>query len=67
MVLSLPEPTKKTALCRAQEAVVGLDPSSALIWWDDVMWDYKFKEERPILMSRPAILRALLRKPRSYR
>jgi hypothetical protein len=68
MVLSLPEPTKKTALCRAQEAVVGLDPSSALIWWDDVMWDYKFKEEKRILLGRTGVMRELLRRKRhSYR
>ena len=58
MVLSLPEPARKSAVYRAQQAVEGLDPTSAMIRWGQVISDFKGEDEdEPISMGRRAALR----------
>src|SRR5205807_801344 len=58
MVLSLPEPARKSALFRAQQAVEGLDPTNAMIRWSQVMSDFKGEDEdQPISLGRRGMLR----------
>jgi len=51
LCLALPEPTAKPAMLRAQEAIKGLDATSAMIRWNQIMAESE-KEEAPIVMGR---------------
>jgi hypothetical protein len=58
LCLSLPEPTKKSATMRAQHAVEGLDPTSAMIRWNQVMGNFEDEDQdKPISLGRRAPLR----------
>src|SRR5947207_7032963 len=54
--LSLPEPAKRSALMRAQEAVEGLDPSTAMVRWNQIIGDFE-EEEKPITLGRRGLMR----------
>lgn len=51
LCLALPEPTAKPAMLRAQEAIKGLDATSAMIRWNQIMAESE-REEAPIAMGR---------------
>jgi hypothetical protein len=57
MVLSLPEPTKKSAMAKAQEAVHGLDATTAMIRWQQTIGEFEDAEEKPILLGRRGLFR----------
>ena len=51
LCLALPEPTAKPAMLRAQEAIKGLDATSAMIRWNQIMAESE-KEEAPVALGR---------------
>ena len=54
--LSLPEPAKRSALMRAQQAVEGLDPSTAMVRWNQIIGEFE-DEEKPISLGRRGMMR----------
>ena len=54
--LSLPEPSRKSALMRAQEAVQGLDAASAMTRWSQIVGNGS-EEEKPISLGRRGLVR----------
>jgi len=54
--LSLPEPAKRSALMRAQQAVEGLDPSTAMVRWNQIIGEFN-DEEKPISLGRRGMMR----------
>jgi hypothetical protein len=63
IVLSLPEPARKSAVVRAQQAVEGLDATSAMIRWDQAIWNSKEQDqEQTIALGRRASIREILRR-----
>ena len=54
--LSLPEPAKRSALMRAQQAVEGLDPSTAMVRWNQIIGEFN-DEEKSISLGRRGMMR----------
>lgn len=61
LCLALPQPTAKPAMLRAQEAIKGLDATSAMIRWNQIMAESE-KEEAPIALGRRGVWNARRRR-----